>query len=111
MLRGLGAGAVVLVLSPLLAEEATAALALLARNGLTAVAVDTSPAELTGPWQAAPLSADALAWRIRMLERDVQLRALRAAGIPIVRWRGPGTLDEVMLQLSRRSAAPRAAIR
>lgn len=111
MHRGLGAGAIVLVLSPLLAEEATAAVALLARSGLTAVAVDTSPSELTGPWQADPLSAEALAWRIRMLERDVELRALRAAGIPVVRWRGPGTLDEVMLRLSRRSALPRTAVR
>jgi uncharacterized protein (DUF58 family) len=108
---GIGAGDVVLVLSPLLAEEITAALASLDRAGLTVVAVDTSPPELAERWRADSRSSDALAWRIRMLERDVQLRAIRAAGTPVVPWRGPGTLDEVLLRLSRRARMPRVTTR
>lgn len=108
---GLGAGTVVLVLSSLLSEEIVAALVRLSRRGLPVVAVDTAPAGLAEQWRANPLSSDALAWRIRMLERDARLHAIRAAGTPVVRWRGSGTLDEVLLRLSRRARQPRVAIR
>ena len=49
----------------------------------------------------------ALAWRIRLLERRRELRAVAAAGIPVVAWRGPGSLDQVIRDIARRSTGPR----
>jgi hypothetical protein len=46
----------------------------------------------------------ALAWRMRLREREALLGRLRRAGIPVVAWRGPGTLDEVLRRLGRRGA-------
>ena len=40
----------------------------------------------------------------KMLEREALLGRVRRAGIPVVAWRGPGTLDEVLRRLGRRSA-------
>ena len=56
-------------------------------------------------------AAGALAWRIRLLERSRELRAVRAAGVPVVAWRGPGSLDQVLRDLSRRRGAPRTVRR
>ena len=52
-----------------------------------------------------------LAWRIRMLERQADTRAVVAAGIPVVPWRGPGSLDQVLRDVARRARAPRMAQR
>ncbi|MGZ6803933.1 MAG: DUF58 domain-containing protein [Nocardioidaceae bacterium] len=97
------AGAVVLVLSPMLSDEALAATTTLARRGLSVVVVDTLPAE---PDLDADERTD-LAWRLRLLEREALLLKLTRAGIPVVAWRGPGTLDEVLRRLARRSRLPR----
>jgi hypothetical protein len=40
------------------------------------------------------------------MERDTLVEQLAATGCPVVRWRGPGTLDEVLHRLARRTAAP-----
>ena len=53
----------------------------------------------------------ALAWRMRLLERDALLTRLRRSGIPVVAWRGPGTLDEVLRRLGRRGARTTAGHR
>ena len=42
------------------------------------------------------------AWRIRMLERDREIRAIQAQGVPVVPWLGPGSLDVVLRRLGRR---------
>lgn len=101
---GLPAGTVVLVLSPMLSEQAVAATLTLARRGLSVVAIDTLPDDVH-------LADDdprvRLAWRMRLLERDAVLRKARAAGVPVVAWRGPGTLDEVLRKLGRRASMPR----
>jgi uncharacterized protein (DUF58 family) len=93
------AGAVVFVLGPMLGERAFSATHLLARRGLTVVVVDTLPEDLdlgdAGP-------AERIAWRIRHLEREALLGRLARTGVPVVPWRGPGTLDEVLRRLSRR---------
>ena len=49
----------------------------------------------------------ALAWRIRLLERRRELRMVMTAGIPVVQWRGPGSLDQVIRDISRRASGPR----
>ncbi|WP_310964882.1 DUF58 domain-containing protein [Nocardioides terrisoli] len=108
---GLSAGTVVLVLSPLLAPEVGATLVALSRSGLPVVAIDTSPPGLDEVGDSARLSTAALAWRLRLLEREVQLRGIVATGTPVVRWQGPGTLDEVLRRLGRRARMPRVATR
>ena len=46
------------------------------------------------------------AWRMRLLERARCSTRAERHGIPVVRWRGPGTLDEVLRRLRRRAATP-----
>ncbi len=100
------AGAVVVVLSPMLAEAAVATTTALARRGLDVVVVDTLP-DAVGFDEP----TRRLAWRLRRLEREATLTHLERAGIPVVAWRGPGTLDEVLRRLARRAGAPKAVRR
>ncbi len=75
------------------------------------VCVDTLT-ETTMPAPAAdPASAARLAWRMRLVERDMQLTEVTRRGIPVVPWRGPGTLDEVLQRLARRARLPREVAR
>jgi hypothetical protein len=53
----------------------------------------------------------ALAWRMRRLERDEVLARLAALGCPVVAWRGPGTVDDVMRRLARRAQLPQVRTR
>jgi uncharacterized protein (DUF58 family) len=119
---GVRAGSLVLAVSPLLDDELTGTLLTLASRGLTVVAVDTlpPPADLgpedlglgSGPAGAAGGSAAvALAWRLRLLERAAALRRLQEAGIAVVAWRGPGSLDVVLRQIGARGGRPRAVRR
>ncbi len=106
-----GAGTIVVVLSPLLTPEITTVMVTLARRGLSVVCVDTL-GEGTLPQPARdPHSAARLAWRMRMLERRLQLTEVTRRGIPVVAWRGPGTLDEVLRGLARRARLPRTPSR
>ncbi|MDQ6935264.1 MAG: DUF58 domain-containing protein, partial [Actinomycetota bacterium] len=107
----IGAGTVVLVLSPMLSAEVTTLTVMLARRGLSVVVVDTLPAGALPRGGGDPLSVPRLAWRMRMLERELQILEIARTGTPIVSWHGPGTLDEVMLRLSRRARLPRAVSR
>lgn len=105
---GLGAGTLAVMLSPFVDPAAAQQVVTLARAGLDVVAVDTLPE------QVRPRGHDrraVLAWRIRMLERRLELDAIAALGIPVTRWEGPASLDVVLRNLSRRRAAPRAAAR
>ena len=76
--------------------------------GMIVLVIDTLPPPTP---DHAPDPSSALAWRIRLLERVHTLRELEHAGIPIVAWRGPGTVDQVLRDLGRRAAAPRIARR
>lgn len=103
---GIQPGGLVIVLSPLLSVAALEQLATLAVRHARVVVVDTLPDDIVG--QAAALGATrALAWRIRLLERSVQIAELARAGVPVTAWRGPGSLDTVLRDLARRSTAPR----
>lgn len=106
------AGTVVIVLSPLLAVEMVTATASLHRRGLPVLAVDTLPEG------AAALAVDGadgqvadLAWRLRRTEREHLLTALARQGCPVVAWRGPGTLDDVLHRLARRAQLPQVRAR
>ena len=105
---GVTGGVVVVVLSPMLAESVGTVAATLTRRGVAVLVVDTLPPEARPdvPEGADPALA-ALAWRMRMLERSVVLDRLAALGCPVVAWRGPGTLDDVLRRLARRAELPR----
>lgn len=105
---GVTGGAVVVVLSPMLAESVGTVAATLTRRGVAVLVVDTLPADARPdlPEGADPTRA-ALAWRMRMLERSVVLDRLSALGCPVVAWRGPGTVDDVLRRLARRAQLPR----
>lgn len=102
--RGIDPMALCLVLSPLI-EPATVGLAhRLASRGMTVVVVDTFPEHLvTDPTNL----YESLAWRIRLLSRDAEVHSLRLRGVPVVPWRGPGSLDLVLRDIARRASAPR----
>ncbi len=107
----IGANSVVVVLTPLLTPDVTAAMVNLARRGLDVVCVDTLVPGTLPETARDPGSSGRLAWRLRLLEREVQLTEVARRGIPVVAWRGPGTLDEVLRRLARRSRLPRVAPR
>lgn len=102
------AGTVVVVFSPMLSDQAVVATTTLAQRGLSLIVVDTLPDELDIAADDARLR---LAWRIRRLERDGLLARVQRVGIPVVAWRGPGTLDQVLRQLGRRASGPTVARR
>ena len=109
---GATGGTVVIVLSPMLSEQIGAATAALVRRGLQVMVVDTLPPAVE---PAAPAGTDPalarLAWRMRAIERDQVLARLATLGCPVVAWRGPGTLDDVLHRLARRAQLPRVRIR
>jgi len=106
-------GTVVFVLSPMLHESVVTATGLLAHSGLPVLVIDTlpegvRPTEESGTRQA---QVAELAWRMRYADREALLGNLARTGTPVVPWRGPGTLDEVLHRLARRASLPRQAIR
>jgi uncharacterized protein (DUF58 family) len=103
-IRGVDPMALALVLTPLIQPTMAELAHTLAARGMSTVVVDTFPQHLTdNPDEV----HQALAWRIRLLERDGQVRGLIARGIPVVPWQGPGSLDHVLRDIARRAAAPR----
>ena len=94
----------VVMLSPLIAPEALDLAVDLGRQGMMVIIVDTLPDHVV---QDDEDQYVALAWRIRLLERRRELRMVMAAGIPVVEWRGPGSLDPVIRDISRRASGPR----
>ena len=105
---GLTAGALVVLLSPLVSPLALQRAVTLASRGITVVVVDTLPAGISNDDPDGPDDPyRSLAWRIRLLERRREMRRVQQAGVPIVQWRGPGSLDRVLRDLHRRARAPR----
>jgi len=103
----LTAGTLVIVLSPLVSPEALTHAVTLARRGLSVIIIDTLPDDVDRQEDA----NTQLAWRIRRLERARDIRLVQESGIPTVPWRGPGSLDQVLRDLGRRSSAARMARR
>lgn len=109
---GATAGTIVILLTPMLSSAIATAAGTFVHRGLTVLVIDTLPDHVTpavGEGQDPGIAG--LAWRIRRLERDTVLASLRRAGCPVVRWRGPGTLDEVLLRLARRAQLPQVRAR
>lgn len=117
------AGSLAIILTPAISPEVLAHGVALARRGISVVTVDTLPPGLAAPdipaeslAQLASTAGDhptetRLAWRLRRLERHHEMTRARDAGVPIVPWAGPGTLDLVLRDLGRRSRAPRVVSR
>ena len=49
-----------------------------------------------------------MAHRLWRLERDNVIGQLREHGVPVVAWAGAGSLDQVLRDVTRMAAAPRA---
>jgi len=106
--RGLGPGALVVMLSPLVSPKALQRAITMVNHGLTVLVVDCLPLDITSEDPADPMVG--LLWRIRLLEREREMRRVREAGVAVVPWRGPGTLDVVLRDLQRQTrshAGPR----
>ena len=104
----LSSDALVVVLTPLLDERSAQMLARLARGGRFVVAVDTLPAELPVPKERGWAE---VAYRLWRLDRDTMIGQLREHGVPVVRWAGAGSLDEVLRDVARLATAPKAGMR
>ncbi|MFI7216160.1 DUF58 domain-containing protein [Micromonospora maritima] len=104
----LSSDALVVVLTPLLDERSAQMLARLARGGRFVVAVDTLPTELPVPKERGWAE---VAYRLWRLDRDTMIGQLREHGVPVVRWAGSGSLDEVLRDVSRLATAPKAGMR
>ncbi|HEY7008907.1 MAG TPA: DUF58 domain-containing protein [Jatrophihabitantaceae bacterium] len=88
----------VIVFSALLDDTIEQHLAAIAQAGHTLLVVDTLPADAhpteKGEWAG-------VAWRIVLLQRDTLSKRLVHNGIPVLPWRGPGSLDDVLVRLAR----------
>jgi uncharacterized protein (DUF58 family) len=103
-LRDVPPRALVMVFSTLLDATIGQQLASLAQTGHPVLVVDTLP-----PGAKVPLDTDwtALAWRLALIRRDTLRQRLAEFGVPVVRWHGAGSLDQVLLGLTRAAAMPR----
>ena len=101
--------ALVVVLTPMLAPQSAEMIATLARAGRVVVAVDTLGAVADRSLYGSQWTA--VAQRLWRLERLNTIGQLREVGVPVTPWRGAGSLDEVLRDMSRLAAAPRLARR
>jgi uncharacterized protein (DUF58 family) len=119
--RSLAPGAVVVLLSALVSSDPLAHAVRLARSGHVVIVLDTLPPELAAGTAsresvvAATGIDDArvagLVWRLRLLDREREARRCAEAGVPVIPWRGPGTLDTVLRGIGRRARSPRMVSR
>ena len=107
---GIPPGGLVVVLSPLLQPTALDQIMALARGHAAIVVVDTLPDDIVAQAAADGVVAAVLSWRIRLLQRAEEIDQLQRRGIPVAPWRGPGSLDLVLRQLSRRARVPRSVV-
>lgn len=105
--QALGAGTLALMLSPLIEPASTRQVAMLTSAGIDVVVIDTLPKELAEGVGPGTTGQEALAWRLRMLQRRLERDQMASLGIPVVTWTGPHSLDQVLRDLTRRSAVPR----
>ena len=95
--RGLGDGALVVMLSPLMSAAALRRALVIADAGISLLVVDCLPTDIVRQDPGDPYVG--LAWRIELLKREREVRRMREAGIAVVPWRGPGSLDAVLRDL------------
>jgi uncharacterized protein (DUF58 family) len=98
-----GDAGLTVMLSPLISRVALDRAVQLGRRGIPVVVIDTLPDDLD--FEHDPQAE--LAWRLRRLERRREIRLVERAGIPVVHWAGPGSLDQFLRDVARRATAPR----
>ncbi len=94
---GLGEGALVLMLSPLVTPTALQRAVTVANRGLSVLVIDCLPPDIAEQTPDDPYTG--IAWRIELLKRERELRTVREAGIAVVPWSGPRSLDVVLRDL------------
>lgn len=99
--------ALAIMLSPLISPVALERAVSIASHGLTVAVIDTLPDDV----QATEDQVTELAWRIRLLERRREIRAVQQVGVPVIAWQGPGSLDPFLREIARRATSPRMARR
>ncbi|USQ78944.1 DUF58 domain-containing protein [Ornithinimicrobium faecis] len=97
--HGVGPGALVVMISSLVSPAALAAAALLSHSGVQVVVIDALVDDVKPPGEQDDIAA--LAWRIRLIEREAEIRRVQTSGVPVVAWHGPGSLDQVLRSLAR----------
>lgn len=97
--RRLGPGSLVVMISALVSPAPLTQAVQLARSGLQVVVIDALVEDVQPPGEQDAVGK--LGWRIRLLERDAELRRVQASGVPVVPWHGPGSLDQVLRSLAR----------
>jgi uncharacterized protein (DUF58 family) len=90
--------ALIVAFTPLLDERSAELLARLAWAGRSLIAVDTLPPRARPAIRSAWREP---ATRLWLLERQNTIDELRGHGVPVVAWRGSGSLDEVLRDVSR----------
>ncbi|MGI8529126.1 MAG: DUF58 domain-containing protein [Geodermatophilaceae bacterium] len=101
---GLDPRALVILLSPLVGRTVFDRAAALSRLGHPIVVIDTLPEDATPPVESPWTDVALRVWR---LQRETRVHRLGELGVPIVAWRGAGSLDAVLRDLARAGAAPR----
>lgn len=101
---GLDPRSLVVLLTPLVGRTVYDRAATLFRRGHPLVVVDTLPGDAA---PAVNSEWTALALRLWRLQRATRMHRLAELGVPIVAWRGAGSLDAVLRTLSRAGSAPR----
>lgn len=107
---GVSTGTLVFFCSPLLQPEVTDELVRLRRLGAEVIAVDTLPETVGRFADIDAFRRDTFlgeAWLLRRMERDDVLARLRHRGVPVVPWRGTGSLVSVLLAMEATRSAPR----
>jgi hypothetical protein len=105
--RAVPHGALAIMLSPLISPIALQRATTIASHGISVAVIDTLPDDV----HVDDDPTTELAWRIRLLERRREVRTVQQVGVPVIAWRGPGSLDPFLREVVRRSSAPRMARR
>ena len=104
--RGLTPGSFVVILSPLVAPTSLERAVTMAAHGRSVVVIDCLPADIIRQFPDDPLAG--VAWRIRVLEREREIRRATESGVAVIPWSGPGSLDRI-LRNGQRNASSRSA--
>ena len=103
-------GTLVFFCSPLLQPEVVDELVRLRRLGAEVIAVDTLPENVGRFADIDDFRKETFlgeAWLLRRMERDEVLARLHHRGVPVVPWRGTGSLASVLLAMEATRSAPR----
>jgi uncharacterized protein (DUF58 family) len=95
--------ALAIMLSPLISPIALRRATSIASRGISVAVIDTLPSDV----HVDDDPTTELAWRIRLLERRREVRTVQEVGVPVIVWRGPGSLDPFLREVARRASAPR----